>query len=658
VNVNEVMADGVSPVRLKVTAEYADHTSRDVEPDRFNCSPDDKNYATIKKNRFCANVGGTYRIMAELGKLTSNPVTIKAKSLLDRQVSGVTAWTRAGQTFIVFNEITRIMPSTNITYGEFFRRKKSYKNKITYNIYRSTGPIHSVENMKPVAKIGSFSGWDESFYGKYADRKYENEHAIRYVVKEGEEPLAVGKGIWVCNSAHSGKSYYAITAVVDGHENTSISIGRNATRTPVSETVGQGLPVLQRIRQPPVFDYVKHPKLYFYVRWESPPNASVQGKPFDYLVAIPPHLKHPAPLGIHMHAWGGDFLKGYAWWTDAENGAILLSSNEIPYDWWTGYHEKIFTKHPPKSEADWQKGVVHPYTTNRLWSFVKFLNEKSPWEIDMHRIFTAGISMGGSGSLMMAIRYPDRIAWARSWVGVHVPLHSPQFASSYEKVWGDPQDDVRFENGAPVWDYYNDAKYLITQPKGEVGFLTFSNGKNDHEIGWQQAVEFVNALEKTRRPFLFIWGQHGHGQRTVMPKTGSERDMPIDIATNKSLPAFTNCSLDDNPGNGDPKNGDPSGQINRWLYWETKDALDMPERWEMTVGLMNKAPKNTCRVDITPRRIQQFKPHPGQKVNWENRSLSGSLIAHGETKVDQNGLITIQQTTVSTNKNRIIITIK
>ena len=47
-------------------------------------------------------------------------------------------------------------------------------------------------------------------------------------------------------------------------------------------------------------------------------------------------------------------------------------------------------------------------------------------------MFAAGVSMGGSGALMLALRNPEQIAWAVSWVGVHTPLKSPQFRSSYE----------------------------------------------------------------------------------------------------------------------------------------------------------------------------------------------------------------------------------
>jgi len=40
-----------------------------------------------------------------------------------------------------------------------------------------------------------------------------------------------------------------------------------------------------------------------------------------------------------LHCWGGSLNGGYGWWYQAEQGHLLLASNQVPYDWWTGYHE-------------------------------------------------------------------------------------------------------------------------------------------------------------------------------------------------------------------------------------------------------------------------------------------------------------------------------
>jgi hypothetical protein len=304
-----------------------------------------------------------------------------------------------------------------------------------------------------------------------------------------------------------------------------------------------------------------------------------------------------------------------------------------------------------------------------MLSFLDFAAEK--YNLDLKQVFTAGSSMGGSGAVMLAIRHPDRIAWSVGWVGVHDPGNTPQFIGSYENVYGKKDWGIKYEDGTPAFEYFKDAGYLRKYPSKEIGFITWSNAKNDSAIGWPQALEFYQSMQETRRPHLFVWGLGGHGQRAAMPADGGERIMPLDIRLDQSLPAFTNCSLDDNPGRGrklqtpkevtinrettkDHFDGDASGQINLYLYWHTDSVVDTPDRWEMTVALTTKAPNEKCTVDITPRRLQKFKAKPGEKFKWSNTSGAGQSQA-GEVTADKWGLVTLQKVTVTKAGNRIVI---
>jgi hypothetical protein len=189
-----------------------------------------------------------------------------------------------------------------------------------------------------------------------------------------------------------------------------------------------------------------------------------------------------------------------------------------------------------------------------------------------------------------------------------------------------------------------------------MGLICFSNGKNDSGIGWSQAADFFRALQDTRRPHVFVWGQRGHGQRPRLPISLQDRAMPMDLRINQSLPAFTGCSLDDDPGRGDPKDGDPQGQANLYLYWETDDVVDQLDRWEMTVGLVEKAPRDNCTVTITPRRLQGFRLQPNQRLRWANVTVDdGREIQTGQATADEYGLVTLENVRVGKSKNRIVI---
>jgi len=106
----------------------------------------------------------------------------------------------------------------------------------------------------------------------------------------------------------------------------------------------------------------------------------------------------------------------------------------------------------------------------------------------------------------------------------------------------------------------------------------------------------------------------------------------------------------------DHYDGDSEGQANLYLFWETKDVVDEAAKWEMTVGLTPPAPKDTCTVDITPRRCQAFKPKPGERFKWTNTSVAdGKVVQTGTVTADRWGLVTLKDAAVTKGKNRLVI---
>jgi pimeloyl-ACP methyl ester carboxylesterase len=571
------------------------------------------------------------------------------------QTSSLQARHRSGQTILTWKEAIPVFDQVDPTVEFVLEAKKQFDQvrKVSYRVYRSDRPIASLDGLAWIAEVPPLTGWNLEFFGRSPKP---TDKALRYVVEDGGSPIPPHTGVYAINSNRSGASYYAVTVVVNGRENRTVSrvSDGNVLVEPIAELAGAGEPILQRVRKPSSFNYVDNPTLEYYVRWEAPPNSSVPSRPFDYLVGLPPNLKKPAPVGIHMHCYGANLESCFGWWFNDKRGAVYVASNNLPQDWWTGYPDRGRSGSPLKTKQDWAETIVRPYTQRRLLSFLDWAADR--YDLDLTRTFAAGISMGGSGALMMAIRHPDRIAWAIGWVPIHRPIGSPAFKSSYQGFFGDPSWGVRFEDGTPVWEYFDNVHYLRNHVAQDTPFLTFSNGKNDNGIGWQQAVEFYRILQETRRPHLFTWGQNGHGERARMPLTGDGRTMPLDLRTNQTIPAFTNGSLDDDPGSGDPSDGAPSGKINAYLYWETETVLDTPGVWEMTVGLTSTAPQDECTVDLTPRRVQQFRTFSGERVRWMNTGVGRKTpIQSGEVTADQWGLITLPQIVVTKGKNTIRI---
>lgn len=649
-----VVADGNDEVKFTLTLKEPNGNSKTVTPDRITGEDSNGNPIEIGGAAFRTYKTGTFSLTAEYATKRSNAVSITASELVieNEQVANLSVFQREGQSFLTWDEVYPVINSTSITLGEYKEKMENFPKEINYRIYRDTSPIVSLEGLSPIKEISSSSCWNSRYYGQGNDEKSKDKKIERFIITQGDNPLPPGTGLFVHTPKEDVNAYYAVTAVIDGIEAKALTTKNSSAA--VAETNGQGVPVLQKVEKvnhPEHFQYIYNSTINYYVRWEAPPNCNINGQPYNYIVAVPPNVTNPAPVGLHLHCWGGNMKGGYGWWSDAEDGALLVASNQYPYDWWTGYHEKLFTNEKPSTQAQWEDGIVRPYSQTRMNSFIDWMDSSTSYNIDRKRTFVAGTSMGGSGSIMMAIRHPDKYAWTRSWVGVHDPSNSPNFTKSYASVYGPLDYNVKFEDGSKVWDYFNDIWHLKNHREVSVGFISFSNGKNDSAIGWEQAVDFVNTLQETKQPHLFIWGQAGHGERSVMPKNGSERVMPIDIRIDQTLPAFTNCSLDDNPGNGDPAIGDQKGQINRYLYWDTDTIIDTPSNWQMTFGLIDNDKSDTCTVDVTPRRCQQFTPPKGSTISWTlNDATSGSTITNGTTVVDEYGLITIKGITVTKNK--------
>ncbi len=569
-------------------------------------------------------------------------------------VAGLRARHEAGQTILTWREVDPPVTAESIPVADL-RRIKSLldkEKKIRYRIYRSDRRITPdlIRDLEPIAEVPPLTCWNADYTG--IDCK-PGQQAARYVVEEGKGPVPPGTGIYAHNPPAAGWAYYAVALSVDGRENAAIG-GENSLETPVRETVGPGLPVLQRTERPRESNYVKDPILHYYVRWEAPPRSNLPSRPFDYRVGIPPNPARPAPLGLHLHCWGGNLDGGYIWWYRAADGAMMVSSNQIPYDWWVAYHEKLGIS------RDWKEGVTRDYTARRLLAFIDWAAEK--WEIDRSRVFVAGASMGGSGAGMLAVRYPDRFACAYSSVGVHIAARSPQFRSSYEAVCGPAALDIPHESGLKTFEYLDNAFLLRKDPGRDVPLICFANGKNDGAIGWPQAAEFARALQETRQPHIFTWGQSGHGERVYVPTASGGGDGgpglrgALDPRIDRSLPAFTRCSLDDNPGNGDPSDGDRKGQLNMYLRWDTGDIVDEQDRWEATVWLIDAAPRDACTADVTPRRLRKLRPRPGDAFRWSAASLGdGREIQSGAAEADPHGLLTLTGIRIAKEKTRIRI---
>jgi hypothetical protein len=128
------------------------------------------------------------------------------------------------------------------------------------------------------------------------------------------------------------------------------------------------------------------------------------------------------------------------------------------------------------------------------------------------------------------------------------------------------------------------------------------------------------------------------------------------LALNRSYLAFSNSSANENPGNGDPADGDVVGYMNRWLDFD--DPRDQKDKYEVVIRWSGPADKLPVTVDVTPRRRQSFRPEAGASCSAKNVALDSQQCVQEVTlDVEPDGVLTVKQFRLTTMKgNRLTIT--
>ncbi len=576
------------------------------------------------------------------------------------------AFHRNGQTFLTWDEAGNYFIE-DLNFSQYDNIRNANPG-IRYRIYRYTAPITSsnLNLATRIAEVGVGTGYNFYLYGKESSDSWGSRAGLdipRFVIQEGIGGWGLGElplnmGLYVHTTAEPlGNFYYATTLVNNSLENrtdfSSLSI-------PVSETYDSNWkPILQNKSfvnetwysgSPSARTYYYSGDQHFFTRWEAPQLTDLASRPNNYRVVIPSNVAPPYKIDMNLHCWGSSLVScnRLVFYPD---GIYLTSTDYPPQSWWAGWNENLsFTS----SQNQWN-GINRYYTMHRMISFIDWM--KTQWSIDNNRIMCSGWSMGGSGGKMFCLRYGNYFNYINSWAGVGVAKNSPLFNESFIGLFGSISRGILDENGINTWNDINMSYWLRANPLQETPFISFSNAKNDGGIGWEQAVEFYQALRDTKRPFTFRWSQEGHENHALdmslielSDYAGANR---IDFQKNKALPAFTRFSLDNNPGNGDPLDGDSVGYVNAYQKWNTNTIVDQPGNFEIELWL-NQSPNLTGTTDVTLRNLQSFSVSPGQSFSWVLME-GATLVQQGSGFSDSLGLVTVNNVILRNNTKRKLI---
>ncbi len=321
------------------------------------------------------------------------------------------------------------------------------------------------------------------------------------------------------------------------------------------------------------------------------------------------------------------------------------------HSFWYGYNDHIYD---PELMAE---GLCVNFTERRVMWIVRWV--QGYFGTDPNRSYAAGGSMGAIGSFNIALRHPEIFAAIAPHVGI-VTYKRGEGGDSVRRVeaYTGPLD-APCNEGMTVGERLDSTRFVLGS-EDDLPFVVMSNGRNDGSIPWWVNPDFYRAMQQQRQGFIAAWNDGEHGTTAkLLPEDIVERrrwGWLHRFALNESYPAFSNCSADQDPGNGEKTDGDPVGYMNRGLDWE--DPVDEPDRYEIVIKWYLEPEDLPVTVDVTPRRRQQFKPQAGAACTAINTDLAtGREVQRERVQVGEHGLLTFPRFQVtSAQGNRLTFT--
>lgn len=465
---------------------------------------------------------------------------------------------------------------------------------------------------------------------------------LGHIVKEGAERLDPTSGLHVhtVSEDEPEMAYYAVTVVLNGREDRDVRVGENALRAPVAQRHDRIRPVWQG-------------------KGEGVAPGTGKGKPLHLQL----HAKGNRPacsyivFGDATHAW----REGIAFMFDvsvANERVTLIPSNtlytgrflqkgttpeaEVRGIWtmWYGASDRV----PEPDQIE--RGTPTDYSERRLLFEIEWV--KHHLQTDPTRTYCTGSSMGGCGGMSFAFRHPEIFAA----VSAHVPIVAYNTGDPEKgRALGWHDNTFRLapfcgslslacSDGMPLSTRLDSTAFALSHPQ-DLPFLIIANGRQDASIPWHNNPPLYRALQTMRHGCLVAWNNGEHpGVEDLLPPDFREWKTArlARFALNRSYPAFSRCSRDGNPGNGDNNDGDVEGTMNRGLNWG--DPSESAERYDVLISYDLDPAHLPLSVDVTPRRCQAFRPAPGQTCSAVNIDSAGETIQSLQLKADAFGLVT------------------
>ena len=592
------------------------------------------------------------------------------------------AFHRSGQTFLTWTERADLV-------GE------------SYRVYRHTQPI-TTANLASATRL--YEVWEGSAdfpANRYDDGGgFQARYFDRLVITNQGGPLPAGTGLLVWTLATNdfaggttGSVYYAVTTVTSGGvENTAEFLAGNTTG-PLAEGVAEPLPVeaaasvgrrghlyiqfMDLRNWNPTFHAPRVGNGFYGLDSESPSVSHALAYAYDYVVFEPDCGSGPVPATLILHGWGGNSYRPI---TDDPDPWGWCTYRVYPVDqsetWWFGFaRTNDFRLDGEVAAGD----TIVNFTEQRVLRMLRDLQRSPPGvALDPNRIYVYGQSMGGSGTLALALRYPNIFAAAYAsepmtdyatsgdgggldWRGDVEPKWGARALNLPVQLdgpagWADP---LKQYNGTSVWTWQNHRFNTTNRLGDEAVPFGLGHGTNDMVIEWPtQGRPAYGALDASRRCWGGVITDADHtwlGFQGSMPSLAPDYSLTpfaaFQVVRNETVPGLSRAS--DNVPSPPAQTGGYNQNIAWSASWDAWDGSpqDTATLWQMSLRAVEAA---THTVDVTPRRAQQFQPAPGANARWRNLRVSdGVEVQSGTVTADSFGLMTVTNLTVSPSGNRL-----
>ena len=615
------------------------------------------------------------------------------QAALPPQPTNLKAKYRSGQTFITWTERSSIK-------GEWYR------------VYRHNKPITS-SNLKDAVRLQQVAEGSGRFladrYNVESSGTWKARYLDRFVITKLGRQLPSGTGllVWTLASQNfgggtGGKAFYAVTTV-DGKGSENVKDFSSAnTCGPVSERVNDPLPVeilrgdsgrghvytqfMDLRNWNPTFHAPNESNGYYGLDSSDPAVAHAIQYAYTYTVGEPNPANCPStlpskfPVILNLHGWGDN-----SYGPDTEGSQYYCAFEIRPIDvsetWWFGFARKQDYR---KSSTPRKGDTVVNYTESRVLRMIYDLLRDPAFKdrIDPNRIYEYGHSMGASGALALAFRYPDVFAAAYASEPMTNYRTSTMWLDNVSLKWGSPTLNlpVRIQgpgnwagklakyNDTGVWDWQNHQANAGTRTGDEFVPFGVAHGRNDNTIAWQsQGQPAYSAFDGSKH----AWGgavtdsDHTWLSFAGLPPNYAPDSSEVPFAGMKAVRNETVPGLSKASGNlplPPPNPPGPIGGYNQAIEWSSRwnrwDGVptDTAKAWGLSLRTTDNSDQT---VNVTPRRTQKFKVIAGRSYKWENRRVqNNALLASGTVTADARAILTVPGFQVTPGGNRLLISLQ